>query len=25
VEYALAHPELASPFKAYIKKLAKDL
>jgi transketolase len=25
VEYALAHPELASSFKAYIKKLAKDL
>src|SRR6185295_16210184 len=25
VEYALAHKELAVPFKAYIKKLAKDL
>ena len=25
VEYALAHPELASTFKGYIKKLAKDL
>ena len=24
VEYALAHPELAAPFKAYLKKLAKD-
>ncbi|HEU4780106.1 MAG TPA: UTP--glucose-1-phosphate uridylyltransferase GalU [Steroidobacteraceae bacterium] len=25
VEYALAHPELATPFKTYLKKLAKDL
>jgi UTP--glucose-1-phosphate uridylyltransferase len=25
VEYALAHPELASPFKAYLKKLSKEL
>ena len=25
VEYALAHPELAASFKAYLKKLAKDL
>jgi UTP--glucose-1-phosphate uridylyltransferase len=25
VEYALAHPELATTFKAYLKKLAKDI
>jgi UTP--glucose-1-phosphate uridylyltransferase len=25
VEYALAHPELASSFKAYLKKLSKEL
>jgi UTP--glucose-1-phosphate uridylyltransferase len=25
VEYALAHPELAGPFKAYLKKLSKEL
>jgi UTP--glucose-1-phosphate uridylyltransferase len=25
VEYALAHPELAGSFKAYLKKLAKEL
>jgi UTP--glucose-1-phosphate uridylyltransferase len=25
VEYALAHPELATSFKAYLKKLAKDI
>jgi UTP--glucose-1-phosphate uridylyltransferase len=25
VEYALAHPELAAPFKTYLKKLSKEL
>jgi UTP--glucose-1-phosphate uridylyltransferase len=25
VEYALAHPELAKPFRSYLKSLAKDL
>jgi UTP--glucose-1-phosphate uridylyltransferase len=25
VEYALAHPELAAPFRTYLRKLTKDL
>ena len=25
VEYALQHPELATSFKSYLRKLAKDL
>jgi UTP--glucose-1-phosphate uridylyltransferase len=25
VEYALKHPELASSFRSYVKKLAKDI
>jgi UTP--glucose-1-phosphate uridylyltransferase len=25
VEYALAHPELAAPFRTYLRKLVKDI
>jgi hypothetical protein len=25
VEYALAHPELSAPFRAYLKRLSKEL